>query len=147
MKTTRTQHFEQLMKDFQRMSKAMMRDKQSHFSDLPFGQRAALMSISMHERLSIKKLATELQITSGAATQQVDALVKARLVRRAEDGNDRRLVHVTLSKLGQKRLKEIKKAKMKTFRSLFEDVGDDDLADFVRVVKLISQNITEKEEN
>jgi DNA-binding MarR family transcriptional regulator len=142
MHTSRQQYFEQLMDDFQRLAKTMSRDKHAHLSDLPFGQRAALFTISMHERLPIKKLAAELQITSGAATQHVDALVKAGLVERTEDQDDRRLVHVTLSKAGHKRLKIIKKAKVATFETMFRDVPDKDLIEFVTTVQNITKHIT-----
>ena len=142
MNTSRKHYFEQLMDDFQHLAKTMSRDKHVQLNDLPFGQRAALFTISMHEKLPVKKLASELQITSGAATQHVDALVRAGLVERAEDPNDRRLVHITLSKAGQKRLKSIKKIRLASFETMFTEVPDTDLAEFAHIVQKITSHIT-----
>jgi len=75
-------------------------------NEFPFGEARVggkqiriLFYLSRNQKgVSVKELAEMLNVTSGAVTQFIDALVEKDLVRRDEDSNDRRLLRVKLTK-------------------------------------------------
>ena len=147
MSTERRQIFESMADDFQSVYKSLLKQKQAHLNDVPYGQRTALFNIALHERLQIKQLAELLQITSGAATQHAEALVQSGYIERMQDPSDRRVVHLTLSKEGKKRLHKLKKQRMERMMELFADVGDDELQEFVKTIKKIHTTLRAKGED
>lgn len=89
----------------------------------------SLMMILFHEgKQSIKELAKRLEMTSSAATQMVDGLVKNGLLQREEDAQDRRKIAVSLTKNGQQQLKKAKKLTYDNFAKALESLNDQELS-------------------
>jgi DNA-binding MarR family transcriptional regulator len=59
------------------------------------------------EGTSVKELAEKTNVTPGAITQFVDALVKKDLVKRDEDLNDRRIVRLTLTDGAKSKIEQL----------------------------------------
>ena len=57
-------------------------------------------------KVSVKELAEHFNITSGAITQLIDNLVDKKLVKREEDGLDRRMLNISLTAKAEKEFKE-----------------------------------------
>lgn len=74
------------------------------------------------EVLSVKELASRLNITSGGVTRIVASLEEAGILQRDMDPNDRRGINVTLTKKGQKTSKELYNITINYFNAMFDKV-------------------------
>jgi MarR family transcriptional regulator for hemolysin len=81
-----------------------------------FSQFLILMAIAQCSGLSQQKIAEFLDLTPAAVSRQVDALVKADLIVRAEDPLNRRSHVVSLTPAGEKRFTAMKAALLDSFK-------------------------------
>lgn len=110
-----------------------------HLSKLPTAQGEALFSIAFKGEMTISELASHLNITPGAATQLVEALVQAGLLKRQQSEADRRVVSVCLSEKGKARIAEIKKHKMTLIKQTLSALTEAEQAELARLLKKINQ--------
>ncbi len=80
--------------------------------DLTPAQLEALSFIDRHGGCSAKALSEGLRISIPSSTRLVDRLVRKRLVFRRESGEDRRLVHLTVTETGQTALRLVQDARI-----------------------------------
>ena len=93
---------------------------------------------------TIKAVAAELRVSSSAATQLVDGLVKAGYVIRSPGKEDKRETELTLSKDSEAGIKEMKKQKMAQFEKIFSTLSERELAEFAALMKKLSDNLDTK---
>ena len=115
-----------LMEDFGRMM-ITKKIKLTPSSIISNSQMDVLLIIFFHGYQSVKGLAEKLHVTSSAASQLVNILVKDGLLMRAEDEIDRRIIRLELTKKADHMLEEEKKIRMKHGRSLFAGLNDNEL--------------------
>ncbi len=84
--------------------------------ELTPAQLEALAFINRHGGCSAKALSEGLHISIPSSTRLVDRLVRKRLVDRRESGEDRRLVHLTLTETGQTALDLVQEARIDQLR-------------------------------
>jgi DNA-binding MarR family transcriptional regulator len=96
---------------------------------LTYSQWQVLNHVSKQKRISIKELAGLLDITSSAATQIVDGLVKKGFLVRERSCEDRRVQKITLSR---KSFLQLEKS-MKKICPIFEALDDQELSDYCRL--------------
>lgn len=92
--------------------------------------------------VSVKDLASDIGITSGAVTQLVDKLLAKGLVERVEDLVDRRSVHIVLSAQARQGREQMKKEYFAQMSAIFGELSDDDLVQMIALfnkVKLESR--------
>lgn len=94
-----------------------------------------VMVLGFESDLNIKQLAAALKITSGAATQHVQALEEQGLLQRLTDQDDRRRTVVRLTPTGRKAYVKVIKNRQRVFRVLFENLSDHELEAFVKLVQ------------
>ena len=80
--------------------------------------------------INIKNLANLLAITSSAATQIVDGLVKKGLLLRKRNAEDRRILNIELSAKARGKFDSIKSASLNTLSSLFDALDDEELQNY-----------------
>jgi DNA-binding MarR family transcriptional regulator len=102
-------------------------------------QGIVLMCMSQENPLSIKELAEKLQMTSSAASQLVDGLVKNGYVERKESAEDRRVVVLTLSKDTRKQVEKMKEQLNKKFLEMFAVLTDKEFDQHYALQKKILQ--------
>jgi MarR family 2-MHQ and catechol resistance regulon transcriptional repressor len=119
-----------------------MYQEQIGISDCSPAQNHVLVVIAMFGSIGIKQLAEKLHITSGAASQHVDALEKAGLVKRNMSPNNRREVFVEITKQGEDEFKKIRSAKSQMLSKLFHDLSDAELNTLVQLIDKVSQKYT-----
>lgn len=95
--------------------------------NIPLAQGKLLYIVSQREGLSIKEIAEVMQVTGSAVTQLVELLVKADLLVRESDPNDRRILRISLSPEGFKKLKELKKFFLEQTGKLLSPLSDEEL--------------------
>ncbi len=80
--------------------------------------------------INMKDLANLLAITSSAATQIVDGLVKRGLLLRKRNAEDRRILNIELSAKARSKFNSIKSASFNTLASLFDALDDEELRNY-----------------
>ena len=123
------------------MQRAVLRHKESQNHGIPFGQKAVLFTIASRTKTNIKEISNVLQITSGAATQHVETLVREGMVSRKTDENDRRTVVVTLTSEGQNLFEKLQKERLEKVSDFFTDVSDEELEVFIEVIRKVKERI------
>jgi DNA-binding MarR family transcriptional regulator len=109
-------------------------------SDCSPAQNHALIVIGMQrDDMGIKQLAKILRVTSGAATQHVDALEKAGLLIREMNTQSRREVILKVTEKGWQVYKKLRHAKTKILNEIFTELDDSELSTLVQLVEKVSQ--------
>jgi DNA-binding MarR family transcriptional regulator len=138
----RTQLLSRITENFRAMKRALTEKAHDHQSGtLPFGQAAALSVIAGHQPTNIKLIARQLFITSGAATQHVEALVQEGLVSRTTDPDDRRNVQIVMTLAGTAMSKKLAKVHSEHMAVLFGDLSDEELQLFNRALEKVISKI------
>lgn len=143
----RQQLLSQLIANFQNLYRGMLHKSDSHQDGIPFGQKAALLSVSLYGTANVKQIAKTLHITSGAATQHVEALVKEGLVQRAVDPHDRRNVIITVSAKGKVLTRQLEQRRLEMMEELFSDITDQELVAYNNIMSKVSQKINQENKN
>lgn len=113
-------------------------------NDLTFSQMRILRTVKNSPGIGIKELATSLSITSSAATQQVDNLVRKGYLTRKANTEDRRSLNLRLSANLSNRLEEIETAFIEEMIGRFGVLSDDELAAYAELNRRIANTILEK---
>ena len=80
------------------------------------------------EGKTIKELCTFLGVSSSAATQLVDGLVRQKYLTRTVDPLDRRKTRVVRTPLGRRVWNKIRQARLKRFEAVLAPLSDKDIA-------------------
>jgi len=96
-------------------------------TDLSSQQMHILYMLAHEDRLTVKDVAAMMGITSSAATQIIEGLVKSGYVERIRDNEDRRVVHLQFSAQGKTNFENFKKAHMERIGLAFEVLTDQEL--------------------
>lgn len=91
-------------------------------------QRIVLRALLDHGPHQVSEVATLLGVTLSAATGLVDRLVKAKLVTRERDQEDRRVVWVKITPEGEQAVLAAEKRRRAAFRELVKNLPEEDLA-------------------
>jgi DNA-binding MarR family transcriptional regulator len=89
---------------------------------------------------SIKELAEQFSMSSSAATQIVDGLVKEKVLMRQVDKNDRRKISISLTVTGKKKLLQAKKLRAKAMAKYFDPLNDKELAQLQKLLEKIVEH-------
>jgi DNA-binding MarR family transcriptional regulator len=101
---------------------------------ITYSQWQVLNLVRKHDGMNIKHLAGLLDITSSAATQIVDGLVKKGFLSRSRCKVDRRIQEIALSKRSVMQLER----SMQKICPIFEVLEDDELIDYCRLTAKIA---------
>ena len=111
-------------------------------SAIPRSQAIVMHIVNAHSNISVKDVATILDITPSAATQLVDALVKDGTIIRSMSEEDRRVVALNLSKEGKVRHRKYKAFQLARFQPILDVLTDDELVEFNRLQRKIHESST-----
>jgi len=76
---------------------------------------------------NIKEVAHRFGMTPSAITQIVNTLEKEKLLDRTPDTTDKRKICVSLTTQGKKKLEEVKKIRMMSFKKVFDSLSEKEL--------------------
>jgi DNA-binding MarR family transcriptional regulator len=105
--------------------------------DLSIGQVHVLATLQENGAMTVGALAEALAIAAPSATGIVDRLVERGLVERVRSEADRRVVQVSLSEGGRRAVEQMHGLGKAQVRRVFAELGDDDLAEVVRLAGLL----------
>lgn len=139
-----TSVIQEIMFNFICFRKGLVKHGPQPTKQLPIAQGEVLFSVAFKGQMTVSELASHLNITPGAATQLVEALVQAGLLERKQSISDRRVVCLQLSAAGKAEIAEVKKHKLALIKQTLNTLTDDEQAELARLLKKINQTNTSK---
>lgn len=132
-------HIEQLLADLGSLKRmaALHSAHHAHFPAITPAQWSVLMFIEHKQVASVKDVASALHISSSAATQLIDGLVKNEYVVREMKESDRRAVSLQLSKKMQHHVQQMKKQTIQKLEKLFGTLSDSEFTTFCSLSRKI----------
>lgn len=109
--------------------------------DLTMAQAKLLYVVTAAGDLSMSEIAQRLGVTISTASGAVDHLVSAGLLDRIDDPANRRQVRVSVTPFGLETLERLRELSTRQLRALFDLVGDDDLADVERAIRILTEAV------
>lgn len=135
MSINRKKLIEELLEDvrtsFRRVTIAARSDMNGH--TIPRSQAIVMHIVNANPGISVKGVATTLDISPSAATQLVDSLVKDGAVIRLASEHDRRVVCLELSKQGKTRLIKYKSFQIARFNTIMDVLSDSEITELNRL--------------
>ncbi len=102
-------------------------------------QWGVVMYIRAHASCTLKDVARTFSITSSAATQLVDGLVKSGYVTRTMDPHDRRAIALDLSAKTRTHVEAMKRAAVKDFLKVFEVLSQKEFEQYCALSKKLTR--------
>lgn len=115
-----------------------------HQNGIAHSQWFVLKIIEHYKNRSIKDIAETLGISSSAATQLVDGLVRRGYVTRQDDPKDRRSVRLELSPKGKKNVTATNEKRINEMAGLFDALTDSELEECLRLQRKILSKFLHK---
>ncbi len=116
--------------------------------DLTYNQYKTLLTVANQGQCTLRELGEELDVAMSSASQMVDRLVVQGLLRREQDSENRRQVHIGLTPEGESLIAELQATILGGYQRLLSDLSDDEQEDLVRSFETIARllkKVTEKE--
>ena len=107
-------------------------------SDLSFSQVNTLFRLYHHGSSSVNDLARHLGITKAAVSQLLDPLIKADLVLRSENPEDRRMRLIGLTDKGQEMVENSRNTRHAWLADLAQVFSDDEKAQLLPAIQLLN---------
>lgn len=96
-------------------------------------QTEALAIVYHNGPLTLKKLASQMQLTPGSITQLVEQLERLQFVTRTPSTTDRRVTHVAITEQGVAEMSRIQTQKEDLFKNVYKDLSVDEARTMVKV--------------
>ena len=140
----RKEQIGELRADLNALRRMIMRYRGPYLKhrNLTYTQAWVLHVVKEHDGIRVKEIADLLGITSSAATQLADILVKRGYLSRERSSEDRRALKVRLSDQGKK---QVDVPQMKNLEKLFDVFDDEELLEYCELNKKIINRILESE--
>jgi DNA-binding MarR family transcriptional regulator len=138
MNKTRTQLLEQLLNHLGYISRSISAPHGFSFGDLVLTKPQVNIFFFVAHRqdgVSVKEIAKFLNVTKGAVTQFIDALVEKNLVKREEDARDRRVQRIRLTEFAQSRFDQFKTSYYLSLNKLFDALTDKEVEQLVSLLE------------
>jgi DNA-binding MarR family transcriptional regulator len=115
-------------------------------SHLTMLQLQVLILLKNECNFRIKDIAGKFNVKMSTASSLIDRLSSAKMVLRKKDIEDRRIVHITLTKKGKKYIQEYIKQRKKIISNVLSYISSEDKSTLSRILKSISKKIEEEYE-
>jgi len=87
------------------------------------------------------ELARQFNVTPATITAQIDKLVNKGWLDRCDDGNDRRVINITLTEKAKKEVDQLVEQTVKKYSWVFEPLSHEEQKQFLDLVIKINQNV------
>lgn len=111
------------------------------------GKRFVLGCLAKNGKMKSLDLADELKVSTARIAVIINSLEKDDLVKREKDLIDKRITYSTLTDKGVVLTKNMHDKMLKTISSVMKRVGEDDLMTFIKVAKVIKEEVVKNESN
>jgi DNA-binding MarR family transcriptional regulator len=108
---------------------------------ITFPQMVAVDYVSRKTRVKMNELAKVLSIKMSSATVLVDRLVREKILSRARDEADRRLVWVSATPKGRKLVGEVLTQKRESIKQIFGVLSEEERRQYLVIIRKVRQHI------
>lgn len=112
-----------------------------HGIDLTVDQWSVLKILFEHQDLTHKLLAEQCGKDQPTMTRIIDLLLKKGLVKRVENPQDRRSLHIQLTAAGQGQVQQLAPLVTEFRMKAWENLSDEDFQHFTRILNTIYSNL------
>jgi DNA-binding MarR family transcriptional regulator len=139
-KSTRRQLVERLISGMMNMRQA---DRDASHSDIlqKYGlsspQIPVVMLVAKAGQVSVKDIASRFNITSSAATQLVQTLIRHNILRKNTDQKDRRAVRIEFTPKGKRTFAALRANMLGEVEKVFKPVPDRELSEMVNIFEKV----------
>lgn len=109
-------------------------------------QAEILYYVADQQPVTVKQIAQIMKVTSSAATQMIEGLVKLGYLQRENDEADRRIVRISLTTNGQSRFNEFKFHHLEKVNQLLATLTNEELEQLLQLRKKVVQRLEELED-
>jgi len=109
-------------------------------------QMQALSFLNIKPQSTVGELAETLNMSSSSVAQFTDRLVKANLVIRKLDPEDRRIVRLSLTQIGEKELNKIQEELIVKMSEFLAYISEKDLKEMIQINKRLLRNFKAKKQ-
>ncbi|MDD5251035.1 MAG: MarR family transcriptional regulator [Patescibacteria group bacterium] len=109
--------------------------------DLTHPQGLALLVLGDHEGLGVKDIAGFFGVTSSAATQLLDGLLKKGYIQRKQNSTDRRALVITLTPKARRFFVAMKKHQLALSEKILSVLNDSELSNYAKYMKKIVEQM------
>ncbi len=143
----RKKQISDIIENFRTVYKAMARIAPSFFRNLDISptQMFILSLLKENQGISLKELADMLYISSSAATQQVNDLVKRGYLNRETNDADRRYIKIKLCEERSDQIRLFEDRMIEEFTGLFDELTDDELSLYRKLNNKITHQILQRQ--
>ena len=122
-----------------------IRHDEEELDGITVSQQNVLGAIYVHNNtgVMVKDIATNLNITRGAASQAVESLVQRGLLKRSHSERDRRAVFVQATEKGAKIRKRLSDRLNPIIEGILSDINVTNRESFLEVLKILVERLTE----
>jgi len=108
-------------------------------------QYLVLVSVDSQPKQTVGILASEMNMSSSAIAQLIDRLVEAGFIMRENDTDDRRIIHLSLTKSGKTHLERLNSIFSTKAFGIFSKLSEEELHQLLRILGKILASSNEQE--
>ncbi len=138
---TKAQLLENFFDTSSKIKRLMAQGVQDKDGLATFFQLQVLSYLSSHADTTPSQLAETFCMSSSAVAQLIDRLLTSKWVERKHDENDRRVVHLGLTKEGLVELNRLKDIRQKRLGPLVKHLDEKDLQELIRILKKVHESM------
>jgi DNA-binding MarR family transcriptional regulator len=140
--TTRQEILSNLFESLSLMHRALLAHKDMSLQKVGMSrpQFELLCYLERHGEVTMKEITALMHVTSSAMTQLIEGLVQLKFLVRTQDTTDRRIVKVSLTKQGEKRLSTFRKTVFDHMIPKFEGIHEKELQAMSETARKIAEN-------
>jgi DNA-binding MarR family transcriptional regulator len=112
-------------------------------NDMTWAQKKILFLIESHGPQKMSDIARQINVTMSGATAVVDKMVRAALVTRESDPDDRRVIRIALSDAGRKMMAECASTQVRCLEQILGKLSDAKRAELLESFERIHALLTE----
>ncbi len=114
-----------------------------NLKNMSLSQLNVLMYLETREHVRMKDIGEKLGVKPSSVTNLVDRLIKAELVERSFDPEDRRVVEVSLSEGGKKLIEEVRNNDRKNWEKVIGKIDKKEYEQLLRITKKMDKALSE----
>lgn len=115
--------------------------KSIYAKTFPSSQSRIMNMLDQDGPQKMSAIANALHITAGAVTTASTILIEKGYITRLRNDNDRRVIHLSLTKQGKETLADLQKEGRKMMEFVFKDSSDNELEKMNKIFKRASTNL------
>ncbi|MEQ8168492.1 MAG: MarR family transcriptional regulator [Candidatus Eremiobacterota bacterium] len=115
----------------------------SNLKNMSLSQLNVLLFLEARDHVRMKDIGEKLCIKPSSVTNLVDRLIRAGLVERSFDPEDRRVVEVSLSEDGKRLIEDVRKIDRKHWEKVIGKIDEVEYEEILRVIKKFDDALRE----